>query len=133
MPSLRVVAAFSTRLVTLPPSLDAAGRGRGAGQPLALELPHVGNDRPPIRRRDRPAVPGHQPLTVGDDVEDLSVRIIDDLLLVKRGGGYVASLEQNALAVTLGVVARLAIDRVSLTAAIDSFSSTRTGTVATTC
>ena len=50
------------------------GRARGACLPLALELSHVGDDRPPVRRRDRPAVPGHQPCPVRDDVEDLPVR-----------------------------------------------------------
>ena len=31
---------------------SGGGRGRGACQPLALELSHVGDDRPPVRRRE---------------------------------------------------------------------------------
>src|SRR5262245_24354058 len=100
--SLRFIAPFITPLVTMPPSLSArglirrlarrsfsgggrwsgGGHGRGACQPHALELPHVGDDRPSVRRRDRPAVPGHQTCPVRDDVEDLPVRVLQDLLLV---------------------------------------------------
>ena len=53
--------AFLNMFATAPPSVDAWRRVRGSCQPLALELSHVGDDRPPVRGRDRPAVPGHQP------------------------------------------------------------------------
>jgi len=79
----------------------------------------MGDNRPPVRGRDRPAVPGHQPHAVRDDVEDLPVRILQDLFLVERGGGDVASLKQNPPAVAAGVVAGLAIDRVALAAALE--------------
>ena len=39
----------------------AVARGRGACLPLALELSHVGDDRPPVRRRDRPRYPAISP------------------------------------------------------------------------
>src|SRR5687767_12673114 len=90
-------------------SFSGGGRARRACQPLALELSHIGDDRPPVGGRDRPFVPCHQPYAVRDDIEDLSVRILQDLLLVKRGGGDVASLEQDSPAVPLRVVARLAV------------------------
>ena len=101
-------------------AVSPGGAGaRGACQPLALELSHVGDDRPPVRGRDRPAVPGHQPHPVRDDVEDLPVRVLQDLLLVEGGGGDVASLEQDPLAVPPSVVARLAIDHIPLAAALE--------------
>src|SRR5438876_11529257 len=107
--TFRFIAPFSTPLDTVSPSLDARGRARHAFQPLALELSHVGDDRPPVRGRDRPPVPGHQPRPVRDDVEDLAVRVLQNLLLVEGGGGDVASLEQDPLAVPPRVVARLAV------------------------
>src|SRR5439155_1799856 len=140
--TFRFIAPFSTPLDTVPPSLDAVRlraravgalrrdlaeaasrrrrgwRGRRAFQPLAIELSHVGDDRPPVRGRDRPPVPGHQPRPVRDDVEDLAVRVLQDLLLVEGGGGDVASLEQDPLAVPPRVVARLAVDRIPLPAAL---------------
>src|SRR5262245_18684843 len=106
--TFRFIAPFITPFDTEPPSLDArrlvrrlarrrfsgGGRTRGAwgpaGQPLLLELSHVSDDRPPVRWRDRPAVRGHQSLPVRDDIEDLPVRVIQDLLLVERRGGDVA-------------------------------------------
>src|SRR3954467_9548198 len=83
--TLRLIAPFSTPFVTVPSSV-LHGRARSARQPLAFELPHVGDDRPPVRRRDRPAVSSHQPLAVRDHVEDLPVRVLEDLLLVEGGG-----------------------------------------------
>src|SRR5262245_18729876 len=64
-------------------SLGGGGRvGRG-GLPLALELAHVGDDRPAVRGRDGPALAGDQPEPVRDHVEDLPVGVLQDLLLVK--------------------------------------------------
>ena len=80
-------------------AVGGGGRTRGACLPIALEPSHVGDDRPPVRRRDRPAVRRHQARPVRDDVEDLPVRVLQDLLLVEGGGGDVASLEQDPLAV----------------------------------
>src|SRR5688500_14448128 len=99
----------------------ACGRG-GAGVarlPIALESSHVGDDRPSVCGRDRPAVGGHQPLPVRHDVEDLPVRVLQHLLLMEGGGRDVASLEQNPLAVAPSVVAWLAIDGVALPAALE--------------
>ena len=79
----------------------------------------MGDDRPPVCRRDRPFVPGHQPGPVRDDVEDLPVRVVQDLLLVEGRGGDVAALEQDPLAVPASVVARLAIDGGPLAAALE--------------
>src|SRR4029453_12325846 len=104
--SLRLVAAF----IPAPPSVGARGRGRAACQALALELSHVGDDRPPVRRRDRPAVAGHQPSTVRDHLEEVTVGVLEDLLLVERGGRDVASLEQEALSIPARIVAGLGID-----------------------
>src|SRR5688500_1221204 len=98
-----------------------SGRGRAgvARLPIALKPSHVRHDRPSVCGRDRPPVRGHQPLPVRDDVEELPVRVLQDLLLVERGGRHVASLEQNPFAVAASVVARLAVNRVALTAALD--------------
>ena len=53
---------------------------------------------------------------------------------MEGGGGNVASLEQDPLAVPPSVVARLAIDRIPLAAALDERRrSTVTGIVATNC
>ena len=38
-----------------------------------LQLPHVGDDRPAVGRRDGPAVGGHQAPPVGDHLEELAV------------------------------------------------------------
>src|SRR5687767_3770896 len=100
-------------------SCSGGGRARGAGLPVALELPHVGHDRPPVRGRDWPAIPGHQPYPVCDDVEDLPVRVLQNLLLMEGGGGDVAALEQDPPAVPTSVVARLAIDPKALATALD--------------
>src|SRR5688572_9020957 len=99
----------------------AYGRGRAGVTrlPIALKSSHVGHDRPPVRRGDRPAIRRHQPLPVRDDVEDLPVRVLQDLLLVERGGGDVTALEQDPLAVPSSVMAWLAIDRVALPASLD--------------
>src|SRR4029453_2027671 len=51
---------------------------------------------------------------------DLPVRVLQEFFLMEGGGGDVASLEQNPLAVSPGVVARLAIDRVALFAALEN-------------
>src|SRR5262245_41074022 len=114
--SLRFIAPFMTPLLTVPPSLVSCARARSGCQPLLLELAHVRDDRPPVRSRDRPAVRRHQSHSVGDDVEDLPVRVLQNLLVVEAGGGDVASLEQDPLALSPSVVARLAIDHVALTA-----------------
>src|SRR6476660_9586635 len=116
--SLRFFMTFITS-ISGPLSLDARGSARCAGQPLALELSHVGNDRPPVCGRDRPAVPRHQPEPVRDHVEDLPVRVLQDLFLVEGSGGNVAALEQDSLAVTPSVVTRLAIDCIPLVAPLD--------------
>src|SRR5262245_60311069 len=71
------------------PSFGPGGRGRGACLPFALELPHVRDDRPPVSRRDWPAVPGHQPGPVRDHVEDLPVRVLQNLFLMERSRGDV--------------------------------------------
>src|SRR6185436_298102 len=114
---------FITPFIEASPSLGLAGaafwRRRGARLPFALELSHVGDDCPPVGGRDRPLVPGHQPCPVGDDVEDLAIGVVEDLLLVKGRRGDVAPLEQDPLAVAAGIVARLAINRVALAAALD--------------
>src|SRR5207253_181612 len=74
--ALRFIAPFISPLGTVTPSLvrlrgraasrrrrrGVRGLARGARQPLALELSHVGDDRPPVRRRDWPAVRRHQSL-----------------------------------------------------------------------
>jgi len=93
-------------------------RARGAGLPGALELAQVGDDRPPVRRRNRPAVRGHQRQPVGDDLEDESVGVLQDPLLVEGGSGDVGALEQDPLALASRVVARLAIDPVALAPAL---------------
>jgi hypothetical protein len=49
----------------------------------------------------------------------LPVRVLLDLLLVEGGGGDLASLEQDPLAVAPSVVARLAIDLIPLPAALE--------------
>src|SRR5918993_3513898 len=115
--TFRLSAPFMTPFVMVSSSLDASGRALDSFQPLALELSHVGEDRPPVRRRDGPAVPGHQPHPIRDDVEDLPVRVLQHLLLVEGGGRNVASLEEDPLAVSPCVMARLAIDRIPLPAA----------------
>src|SRR5688500_5754822 len=79
--------------------LSGGGRAGGACQPILLHHSHVRDDCPAVRGRDRPAVPGHQSYPVRDDVEDLPVRVLQDLVLVEGGGGNVASLKQNPLAV----------------------------------
>src|SRR5688572_8077638 len=86
---------------------SCSGRGRGCGAclPLALEFSHEGHDRPPVRGRDRPAVTGHQPLSVRDDVENLPVRVIRDLRVMEGRGGR-ALLEQDPPAISPSVVAR---------------------------
>src|ERR671913_325464 len=117
--SLRLIAPFITPFVTVLPSIDGRGGACGAFQALAFEFSHVGDDRPPVCGRDRPPVPGHQPRHVGNDVEELPVRILQDLVMVKGRGGDVASLEQDPLAVPPSVVTRLAIDRRPLAAAFD--------------
>src|SRR6185503_4219745 len=94
-------------------------RGCSRCQPLALELSYVGDDRPPVGRGDRPAVRGHQSHPVRHDVEDLPVRVLQDLFVVEAGGGDVAALEQDPLALAAGVVARLAVDRVALASALE--------------
>src|SRR3954451_4578121 len=76
--TLRFIQPFATPLTTMPPSLDVRGRVGHALQPLAFELSDVGDDRPPVCGGDRPAVAGHQPFPVGNDVEDLPVRILQD-------------------------------------------------------
>src|SRR5262245_60720065 len=111
--TLRLIAPFITPFVTVPPSLVGCQRGCGASQPLALEVSYVGDDRPPVRRGDRPAVRGHESHPIRDDVEDLPVRVLHDLLVVEAGGGNVASLEQDPFTVASSVVARLAIDCVA--------------------
>src|SRR5688572_1357062 len=98
-PSTNSSLRLATPFILPPPSTVARGRGRrrgrgggrgrrsgrgggrtrGAGLPVALELTHVGDDRPAIRRRDRPTVRGHQPDPVGDHVEDLPVRVVQNL------------------------------------------------------
>src|SRR5262245_27881118 len=98
---------------------SVSGGGGGACQALAFELPHVRDDRPPVGRRNGPLVSGHEAEAVRDDVEDLPVRVLQDLLLVERGRGHVASLEQDALAVPARVVARLAVDPKAIVAAIE--------------
>src|SRR6187399_2389621 len=127
--TFRFIAPFMTPLLTGPSfffcrlarhsfsgggSRSGRGRGRRGCQTLALEFSHVGDDRPAVCRRDGPPVGGHQALAIRDDVEDLSVRVLDDGVLVEGGGGNAASLEQDALAVPPGVVTRLAVDRVAL-------------------
>src|SRR5262249_58738450 len=97
--TLRFVASFHTSLVTGPPSLGVGGPGGCACETRALELPHVGDDGPPVCGRNRPAVPGHQSKPVRDHVEDLPVRILQDLFLVEGGGWDVGSLEQDPPAV----------------------------------
>src|SRR5262245_13120075 len=93
----------------------SGGRRRGsAGLPLAFEITDVGDDRPSVCRRDRPAVSGHQSEAVGDHVEDLPVRVLQNLFLVEARGRNVAPLEQDSLAVAARVVTRLAVDRVAL-------------------
>src|SRR4029453_18976845 len=85
---------FDATFITPSPSFRRVRRCRArAGQPLALELTHVGDDRPPVRWRGRPAVSGHQSEPVRDDVEDLPVGVLQDLLLMERGGGDVAPLK----------------------------------------
>src|SRR5688572_5430499 len=64
-------------------SLSGGGRARRAFRPGALELSHVGNDGPPVCRRNRPAVGWHQAYPVRDDVKELPVRVLHDLLLVE--------------------------------------------------
>src|SRR4051812_12438447 len=95
--TLRFIAPFITPLVTMRPSLGVRGRACGGRQALALELSNVGDDRPPVRRRDRPAIPRHQPFPVRDHVEDLTVGIVANVLLMEGGGGNVAALEQDPL------------------------------------
>src|SRR4051794_15858653 len=125
--TLRFIQPFATPLTTMPPSLDVRGRVGHALQPLAFELSDVGDDRPPVCGGDRPAVASHQPFPVGNDVEDLPVRILQDVLLVERGGGHVAALEEDALAFSPRVVARLAIDRVALPPAVHGRRARRHG------
>src|SRR5882672_652047 len=111
---LRFIRPFIAPLVTVPPSLVGRDGTCGACQQLALELSYVGDDRPPVRSGNRPAVRGHQSHPVRHDVEDLAVRVLQNLLVVEGGGGDVASLEQDALTVPPGIMARLAIDHVAL-------------------
>src|SRR5512144_1574660 len=122
--NLRFIAPLRRWFVTMPPLLfvrrlarrsfsgggSVSGSARGRRQPLALELPDVRDDRPPVRGRNRPAISRHQPFAVRDDVEDLSVRVLHDLFLVKVRRRDVASLKQDAFAVPPSVVTRLAVD-----------------------
>src|SRR5688572_10956575 len=126
-PSTNSSLRFETPFILPPPSAvprwrrRSCGRGRArvARLPIALKPSHVGDDRPSVCGGDRPAVRRHQPLPIRNDVEDLPVRVLQDLLLVERRGGDIASLEQNAFAVPSSVVAWLAIYRVALPAALD--------------
>src|SRR5688572_25176649 len=85
-------------------SLGGGGRGCDACLPLALELSHVGDDRPPVRGRNGPAVTSHQPLSVRDDVENLPVGVIRDLRVMEGRGGRTL-LEENPCAISTSVVA----------------------------
>src|SRR6185503_14518529 len=100
-------------------SLSGGGRAGGASLPLALELSHVGDDRPSVRWGDRPAVRRHESHPIRDDVKELPVRVLQDLLVVEAGGGDAASLEQDPFAVPASIVARLAIDSIPLAAPLD--------------
>ena len=59
--SLRFITPFIRRSSRCSVTCGARPWPR-ACQPLALELSHVGDDRPPVRRRDRPAYAGISPI-----------------------------------------------------------------------
>src|SRR6185369_7021369 len=82
-PAIFPTTARPMTTARIPSAMRTFGLPTGR-PPLLLQRAHVRDDRPAVRRCQRPAVGGHQPRTVGDDVEDLPVRVVADLVLVER-------------------------------------------------